>query len=820
MIAAVSYLLADRQEALTKNQGWSWLQYARAMFVVHVVAILAVVVALFIIIYFHYYEYYYAWSHSSNMLPVKYMISCFWEGQEGSFLLWMFWHAILGMILIFTTQRKWEAPVMAVFSAVQAFLASMILGVVVFGDFKIGSSPFILLREYMPDAPIFASNPLYIPEDGTGLNPLLQNYWMVIHPPTLFLGFATTLVPFAFCIAGIWKKEDKEWIKPTLPWAHFSALVLGVGILMGGYWAYETLNFGGYWNWDPVENAVYVPWLILVAAIHSMIVFRKNSTALRSSVLYTMGTFLLILYSTFLTRSGILGNASVHSFTDLGLSGQLLIYLLFFVAVSVYFLVLFFIRNPTNQSSFNILSKEFWILMGTLALMLAAFQVIVTTSIPVYNSLLQSIGLESNLALPADQIAHYSKFQLWFAVAIALLSAVGPYFYWYNLDKDSVKQKFYTPLLVSMLATSGVILLAKVQRADYITMLFAGIFSITSNGLLFANLIRKNSKVIAGTLAHIGLAVMLIGILFSAGYSTVVSKNTSGLLYSKEFSTEMNQENVLLFRNDTIRMADYKLLYLGPRVEAVELNGFLDKELLRRTDNPYKAVANKNFLSSQNEQVKKGDTLTVMPENTYYEIKAYKDGSEFVLFPRAQVNKEMGLLASPDIRKMPDRDLYAHVSSIPDPNEDREWSKPTVMKVRINDTILLNDYYAYVRSAARVDEIEGISLSNTDAAVKLEIVVWAKNQEFLLEPVFIIHNGMIGRVSDTNFGLGIRVTLTNIDPTTGVFELTTQQSQRDWVILKAMEKPGINLLWIGAIMVFIGFGLGARRRYIEHYKTS
>jgi cytochrome c biogenesis factor len=112
----------------------------------------------------------------------------------------------------------------------------------------------------------------------------------------------------------------------------YGAGILGLGILMGGYWAYETLNFGGYWNWDPVENAVYVPWLIMIASIHTMIIYKNNQTALKSSVVLVIAVFVLILYSTFLTRSGILGDASVHSFTDLGLSGQLLIYLLFFTS--------------------------------------------------------------------------------------------------------------------------------------------------------------------------------------------------------------------------------------------------------------------------------------------------------------------------------------------------------------------------------------------------------------------------------------------------------------------------------------------------------
>ena len=135
---------------------------------------------------------------------------------------------------------------------------------------------------------------------------------MVIHPPTLFLGFALTVVPFSYCIAGLWLKKYSDWIRPALPWTLVGCGILGLGILMGGYWAYETLNFGGYWNWDPVENAVYVPWLILVASLHTMITYKNSETALKASIILVISVFIAILYSTFLTRSGILGN---HLFT-------------------------------------------------------------------------------------------------------------------------------------------------------------------------------------------------------------------------------------------------------------------------------------------------------------------------------------------------------------------------------------------------------------------------------------------------------------------------------------------------------------------------
>lgn len=806
LLAAFSYFNASRNEQ-------DWLMLARASFFVHFLGILGVVASLFSIIYNHYYEYYYAWSHSSNNLPTHYMISCFWEGQEGSFLLWMFWHGVLGIMIIFF-HKKWEVNVMTVFAAVQAFLASMILGIVFF-DIKFGSSPFILLRDFMTDAPIFKSQPEFVPKDGTGLNPLLQNYWMVIHPPTLFLGFATTLVPFSFCIAGLWKNNFKEWIKPALPWAHFSALILGLGILMGGYWAYETLNFGGYWNWDPVENAVYVPWLVLIGAIHAMIIFKKNNTALKTAIILVISTFLLILYSTFLTRSGILGNASVHSFTDLGLSGQLLVYLLFFVLWAMIILIVKWKKIPSQEQDTSIWSREFWIFMGITTLCLAAFQIIATTSIPVYNSLLSSLNIKSNLALPADQVSHYSKFQIWFSAFIALFSGTGQFFYWNKMDKEKLYKAITTPIIITLLTVAIVITISKINNFSYITLLTFGVYSFVSNLFILINLIRKSPTLSGGAVAHIGIALMLIGVLYSAGYSKVISNNTTGLLYSKEFTADMNKENILLWRNESINMNEYKVKYLGPRIE-IDNIGYINKEKIAQLPNLYQAIVTENIVKEGKTILKKGDTISYQHENTYFEIEFTKEnGDKFVLYPRAQVNKEMGLLASPDIKKMIGKDLYTHVSSIPDPNDEKEWSEVEEKTVALGDTFLINDYYAKFENVERINEVEDFKIEGNDAAVKATIKIYEKEQTTTLEPIFLIHNQMIGRIAAENAGIGARISLNNIDPKTGSFTLGLSTTQKDWIILKAMEKPYIDLLWLGSILVMFGFGIAIVRRRKE-----
>ncbi|MFN8775390.1 MAG: cytochrome c biogenesis protein CcsA [Flavobacteriales bacterium] len=332
LFAAAAYFFYTRDE-----QQSSLRKAARLGFFIHGMAVFGTIGTMLFILFNHLYEYKYAWDHLNNAMPMKYVFSCMWEGQEGSFLLWTFWHVVLGFILI-GRSGHWEPRVMAVISMVQVFLSSMLLGIY-FGEFQFGSNPFLLNREVPSNLGLpWTQNPDYLSlpvfQDGKGLNPLLQNYWMTIHPPTLFLGFASTVVPFAFAIAGLWKRDDRSWMRPAIPWAFFGVMILGTGILMGGAWAYEALGFGGFWAWDPVENASLVPWLTLVGAAHLLVINQRKPTSLFATLLLTLSTFILILYSTFLTRSGVLGDSSVHSFVDSGILAQLLVYLLFFTALS------------------------------------------------------------------------------------------------------------------------------------------------------------------------------------------------------------------------------------------------------------------------------------------------------------------------------------------------------------------------------------------------------------------------------------------------------------------------------------------------------
>jgi len=817
LVAATAYILSSVSKNEIEQEGWR--RYARFAFYGHALMVLGIVGSLFYIIYNHFFEYHYAWSHSSLTLPVYYMISSFWEGQEGSFLLWIFWHVILGLILI-GTQKKWEVSVMAVFAMVQAFLTSMILGVVI-GDVKIGSSPFILLRDAM-EAPVFAMNPDFVPEDGTGLNPLLQNYWMVIHPPTMFLGFAATLVPFAFCIAGLWRKKYAEWVKPALPWALFAAAIIGIANVMGAYWAYETLNFGGYWNWDPVENAIYIPWLILIGGIHTMIIFKNNNTALKTSIILIISTFILVLYATFLTRSGILGNTSVHSFTDLGLSGQLLLYLLFFTAVAVVLSVINWKYIPTSEKEASAYSREFWIFMGATTLCLMSFQVLIPTSIPVFNAIVEAFGGISNMAPPADQVAFYTKFQLWFGVAVAILSGTGQFFFWRKMDKEKLMNALTLPLILTLIVATLIIAIGKITNIAYIVLLTAGLYALIANTTILVKFVRnRNFRLSGGSVTHIGIAMMLLGILFSAGYSKVVSLNNTGLLLFKDAPDEMNQENILLWFNEPRKMKDYELVYKGDRTEVKGVPGYVDKKILEKTNKDHIVVAQKDWIVDGKRHFSQGDTLEIYPENTYHEVVYTEaDGNTFTLFPRSQVNPNMGLISSPDIRHYWDRDLYTHVSAVVNPEVGKEWSEPEEFKIQQGERFFVNDYVAVMEDIHRITEAEDLDLQAEDIAVQANVKIYGETEAYTLQPIYLIRDRMVGRIPDELTELGIRVTLMNIHPETDSFTLGVETTQKDYVVMKAIEFPFINILWTGTILMALGFGIAMYRRFSELGKTD
>ncbi|MBC7903427.1 MAG: cytochrome c biogenesis protein CcsA, partial [Gemmatimonadaceae bacterium] len=560
VVASISYFKSTN--AKIPEVAGSWKKLARIAFGLECIAVFSVFAIIYYLVATHKFEYFYAWNHSSKSLSPKYLFSCIWEAQEGSFLLWSAWHCVLGLVLMFRT-GKWEAPVMTVVSIMQACLATMIMGIYL-GDLKIGINPFLLVREFYQDAPIF-NTPDYLSmpqmQDGQGLNQLLQNYWMVIHPPVLFLGFASTLVPFAFAIAGLWKKEYTGWTKLALPWSLFSGAILGLGIMMGAAWAYESLTFGGFWAWDPVENASLVPWLVLIAGLHTHVIFNSSGHSLRATYLFYILSFFFVLFSTFLTRSGILGDSSVHAFVAEDMNVQLIV----FMSVCLIPALALYIHNykkiPHIKKEESTYSREFWMFIGALVLFLSAMVITWQTAFtPIYNKFTGQAT-----AAPEDPEFSYNKIQIFVAIVIGTLTAVGQYFKYRDTARNVVLKKLLLPTIVALVIS---LLISFFGNIDFYKhglgflgaihlAIFASVYTVVSNaGFIWSGLNGK-LKAAGASVAHIGFGLMLLGIVISSAKKDVLSKNNGILLPFDPKSKEKPAENLTLIKGVRTDMGKY-----------------------------------------------------------------------------------------------------------------------------------------------------------------------------------------------------------------------------------------------------------------------
>ncbi len=460
----------------------------------------------------HQFQYYYVYEYTSKDLPLRYLISAFYSGQEGSFLLWIFLTILFGGIVARFTSRTYRAPMLFFMTLSVAFLLSMILGIQL-GSIHIGASPFRSLAEAMPNAPFLQANPGYVPPDGTGLNDLLRSPYILIHPPILFSGFAMMTIPFSFAMAALWKRKYDEWFNTAIPWTLAANLCLFTAIFLGGYWAYVTLSFGGYWAWDPVENASLVPWIFGVAGIHMMLIQRKNGAAKKSAVLFAILAYLAIVYEAFLTRSGILGNSSVHSFVDLGLYNQLII---FMVVISLIALGMYFYRykdlNDGESLKVSILNREFLVFTGAVVLLLTGVVILIGTSSPIIGKL-----FVANPTPPAKSF--YNDWTMPFAIILAVLTVLGQYLWWKKYDAESLSSALLAPLMLTSVVTMVCIIWGQVTNLAYMVYLFAGFFAVFGNGAVLYRMVQTNPKRVGGTITHVGFGLMLIGILTSSGYN-------------------------------------------------------------------------------------------------------------------------------------------------------------------------------------------------------------------------------------------------------------------------------------------------------------
>lgn len=786
IVAAFSYYKSAT--AATDADAGSWKKLARYAFFTDILSVLAIFGILFFIIYNHRFEYKYAWQHSSRSLELKYLLACFWEGQEGSFLLWSVWHCVLGALLI-RTGKKWEAPVMTVVSFAQICLATMIAGIYIFG-WKMGTNPFILLRDsgVLDSAPALHINgdvtlglrPDYLLsiKDGNDLNPLLQNYWMVIHPPVLFLGFASTIVPFAFAVAGLWKKEYGGWTKPALPWALFSAAVLGVGIMMGAMWAYESLTFGGYWAWDPVENASLVPWLVLIAGIHTLLIYKHSGHSLRATHLFFILCFGFILYSTFLTRSGILGETSVHAFTDLGMNWQLLAFLLVFVLPA---LLLFFSRYksiPSIQKEESSSSREFWMFIGSLVFFLSAIVIIGKTSLPVFNKI-----FGTNIAPPEKAEFSYNQIQVFVAIIIAVLTAITQYLKYRETPKGFFIKKIWLPALIAIFISVLILGLGEVNYKKETVGFMAAIwiavacsvFTVVANASYIWIGLKGKLRLSGGSISHFGFGLVLLGILISSSKKEVLSNNINGIPAPLD-KAEDPRENLTLVKGLTVDMGKYSLTY-------------------------------------------EGDSAHPKKQLSFYKVRfKSKDGKEeFVLTPNSFVNYKgnEGLMSNPDSRHYWNHDVFTYITSISNPDKRKDTAAFQSHSMKTGDSVFYSSGFLVLEEVKKLTESLPEDLFGSGGSLhQARVKVYSKTgTSYTIAPKLAFAKGDFLALSDTVIAESLIIQLQKVNPDNSIV-LGTKESNAvmDYITLKAYKFPFIKLLWYGVVITAIGIIISMVRR--------
>lgn len=807
LLSTIAYCIGSFRNDIAEKT--SWIKFARIYFYIQCTAVAAVFTCIFIICSNHYIEYLYAYKHTSKELEFKYLLACIWEDQSGSFLLWSIWHCVLGLILIRKT-KEWEAPVMTIVSTAQVFLAMMIMGVYLFGT-KIGNSPFVLSKHELglENAPVFLDNTTKLlrndyltllqsshERNGMGLNVLLRNYWMVIHPPILFLGFALTIVPFAYAYAGMQSKRFGDWVKPALPYALVCACVLGVGIMMGGKWAYESLSFGGYWAWDPVENASLVPWLIMVAGLHTMVIYKATDHSLRGSYLFVILSFLFVLYSTFLTRTGILGDTSVHAFTEAGKAMNILIlsFLLFFTIGSLLLFAINYKRIPAVAKEEQTNSREFWMFIGSLVLFLTALFVIGKTSMPVVNAI-----FGTKYAPSEDVEFSYNKVLVLVAVIIGILTAVTQYFRYKNTGTKEFLRKIALPTLIAAAITGLLIVfypLAYDKKGPgflvaLYTALFATTYAVVANAAYIRTGLKYNLKAAGGSVAHLGFGLMIAGMIISAGNKKVISEERY-----KAFAIPMGidpltkqqdnaAENINLIRHVPTRMGDYKVTYLNDSVGQEKDRRFYHL-LFERTDEKTKKLA-----------------------------------ESFVLNPDVYLMRNNNMSSNPDTKRYPTHDVFTYISYTLNPEKNIDTARYKITELKRGDTAFYSKGFVVYNGPNK--HHSRIIPGNPEMSVAADITVFAKDStRYHAEPVlmvekedpFLIKAGKdsvkFTSLDDTVYAQNIYLRFVNVTPNEDsgreTIMLGIKESDRmiDFVTLKAYVFPYINLVWLGLVLMGIG----------------
>lgn len=526
IIAIAAAVLASVSYALVTRGNVGALVYGRIGTRAALAGVLAVVALLAYVFVTQRYDIEYVYNYSSKDLEFAFRIASMWAGQPGSFVVWVLWGLVAAQLLVRRTRHN-EPYVMTVLMLLQAGLLICMLV----------RNPFV---------PYTENGIALMPADGKGLNPTLHNPWMIIHPPILFVGYALMAVPFSFAIAGLWRRDYDGWVQGALPWALAAWAFLGLALLLGGYWAYETLGWGGYWGWDPVENAALVPWLTCTALIHGMLVQKAHGGLRRTNFVLALGTYVLVFYASFLTRTGVLSSFSVHSFVEEGLKWLMTSALVLVIVASIAFLVARWRDVPTKSLSEKLLSRDSFFVLGITALLVVSSVVLLGTSMPIISGI-PGIGQGMQQVLGAvfklDDGTTYNpngspfqdgRFGLVgsfytttvppIGLILSVLMIVGPLLGWRDTNMRHLVRALRWPGVVAVLAMCGAIALVAWSGRELqpLSLIYIGVvvFAIGTNLVMIARTLKSGFMRIGGYLAHVGVSVLLAGVVGSSAYAT------------------------------------------------------------------------------------------------------------------------------------------------------------------------------------------------------------------------------------------------------------------------------------------------------------
>lgn len=723
------------------------LKYGRLFFHATATLVMAISAILLYLIITHQFQYTYVWSYSSVDLSLPLLISTFYAGQEGSFMLWTLFTALIGIFLLQDSSKKgYEPQVMSVFGLI---LSSLLLMLIV-------KNPFTLVWESWPDQ-VEAG---FVPPNGRGLNPLLQNYWMVIHPQVMFSGFAAMSVPYSYAVAAMMKRDYVNWIRPATPWLVYGAVVLGTAIIMGGFWAYETLGWGGYWGWDPVENSSLVPWLFSIAAIHTTLSQRKSGAFVKTNLALCMLCFIFVLYSTFLTRSGVLGDTSVHSFVDPGMWAYwLLIGTIALFMILGFGLLLNRMREmPKIAVQHEYWSREFALFLGSASLVCAAIFITVGTSAPIITEILYN-------KKTAVDISYYVTTTVPIGIAIGLLSGIGQLLWWTRSKRGEVLRSLIGPLVAGLIGSAGTIAfgLTDIQIG---LLVFGAVFALFANVQVGWRIVKGNPKYAGGSIAHIGIAIMILGFVSSSVYD---SKQTISLVEGKP-----------------VEALGYTLTYTGNR--------------------------------------------PIGGEKYAFDVKVEKNGKTNGVAPIMYYSSyTKGLMRTPDIINLITKDFYLAPLSL-EQKGDEAGAAMEKVQLRKGETkkvgdleIRFDDFEFPVLERAAMLEGREVTIG-----ARLEIREYGKKPVFVV-PSKVMNKGestdkparyrnnyefvIVGMRPDREAreNSTVEIAIVNLNAPVNLDE----DAGKDMLVAEVSVKPFINLVWSGVIVLLVGFLVTIVRRAQE-----